>query len=111
MTEQRAALVQYLATLGALVVVVLVLAVVRDAHVGEALAGMLGFAVSARPRGTSAPVVAAATLGLAGALAIGASGCASSTPTIGASGCAVARKVCSLVDAACGVATAGAESP
>lgn len=110
MTEARAALVQYLSTLGALVVVVLTLAVMRDAHVGEALAGMLGFAVSARPRGTSAPLVAAATLGLAGALALGASGCASSPPSIG-DGCAVARKVCSLVDAACGVATSGAEEP
>ena len=114
MTATTASLVQYLGTLTALGTITITLAVIGDEHAGEALAGTLGFAVSARPIGgpSSPPVVAAATLGLAGALAIAATGCtAADARAAGTAGCQLARKLCAAVSGACAVAdaTAGSE--
>lgn len=113
MSPTAASLAQYLGTLTALATVTIVLAVIGDEHAGEALAGTLGFAVSARPiGGTSQPIVAAATLGLAGALAIAATGCtAAEARAAGTAGCQLARKLCAAVSGACAVAdaTAGSE--
>lgn len=116
MSSTTASLVQYLGTLAALATVTITLAVIGDEHAGEALAGTLGFAVSARPIGgaSSPPVVAAATLGLAGALAIAATGCtAAEARAATTASCQLARKLCAAVDGACAVAdaTAGSEEP
>ena len=116
MSSTTASLVQYLGTLAALATVTIVLAVIGDSHAGEALAGTLGFAVSARPIGgsSSPPMVAAATLGLAGALAVAASGCTGAEARAAAgTSCAIARKLCAAVDGACAAvdATAGSETP
>jgi hypothetical protein len=114
-SSTTASVVQYLGTLTALATVTITLAVIGDEHAGEALAGTLGFAVSARPIGggaSSPPVVAAATLGLAGALAIAATGCtAADARAAGTAGCQLARKLCAAVSGACAVAdaTAGSE--
>ena len=113
MTDAAAAVLQYLGTLAALAAVTITLAVLGDEHTGEALAGTLGFAVSARPIGrTPQPLVAAATLGLAGALAVGATGCTpAEARTAATTSCAIARKVCAAVDGACAAAAAGSENP
>lgn len=117
MSSTTASLVQYLGTLTALAAVTITLAVIGDEHAGEALAGTLGFAVSARPIGgpSSPPVVAAATLGLAGALALAATGCtAAEARAATTASCQLARKLCAAVDGACAVAdaaTEGSETP
>jgi len=114
MTETTAATVQYLGTLAVLAAVTLGLAAMHDEHAGEALAGALGFAVSARPvrAPLPPPVVAAVTLGLAGVLALTSSGCtgALTARDTATTACAVARKLCSTVDAACAFA-APTEAP
>lgn len=115
MTARAASLAQYLGTLVALASITITLAAIGDDHAGEALAGTLGFAVSARPiGGAPQPIVAAATLGLAGALAIGTVGCtAVEARAATTASCQIARKLCAAVDGACAVAdaTAGSEEP
>lgn len=115
MTESTAATVQYLGTLAVLAGITLGLAAMHDEHAGEALAGALGFAVSARPVQRAPlppPVVAAVTLGLAGVLALTSSGCTGAVTArdTATTACAVARKVCSTVNAACALA-APTEAP
>ena len=102
--------ISYLVTLGTLGIVVITLAVIHDSHTGEALAGLLGFAVAGRPASNgpmSTPTATAATLGLAGIVALTASGCGASlspstTSTIVREGlqwtCWGANKLCDALD-------------
>lgn len=86
----------HLSVVGVLATIAITLAALHDSHAGEALAGLLGFVVSGnRVR----PVAVAATLGLAGIVAL--SGCGVPIAAIVKPSCAAARLVahtCDLVD-------------
>jgi hypothetical protein len=105
-SEQASTLVQYVATLGALLTCTLVLAIVHnDNGATMALGGLLGFATGARPGASiPRPVATLGAIGLALGLGLAASGCTPAQGIVAAEmSCDVVNKVCALASGACHV--------